>query len=182
MRFFFGSLALAIASFPPGLCALDTKPQLRLLPRSFETPQAQPPTCAYTALKLIQSFGSENRYTYLINLPGKWWGLACPDTKAMQPIMRAIKRQCLQRWSQKGLQRRVIGIETLLDDAQCRIRIKITAEPEDDQNFPEFTDQCILETKPEPCHVEGITARHFPWPSECLLSNVGLRLKISLLA
>ncbi len=171
MRLCLATLAVMIASSFPGVHALERQPETGL-PR-LESRQALRALCEYTASKIEAPSVTENEYNFSIDLPGTGWKTICHQS-VMKPILETIELRCLEVWEEKGSLRVLEKLDASLSKGMCRISFKVIAEPEWDQAFPKFEDDCILAPKPEPC---AINSRHLPWPSECSLVTVGLCLQ-----
>ncbi len=171
MEFLLRSLALAMF-FLLGLCALAMSSELNQL-HSLQTRQPQQlATCTYTASNIVTPTATRNSYSLLISLPGTQWGKVCLNSRTMRSILETIQLRCLRKWSQKDSRTRFDGsLEAILEDGQCRIRIRVITELEDDMTFPKFEDDCILDPKLESC---GLETKHFPWPSMCFKLAVSL--------
>lgn len=82
-------LSFAIPSLASCLFALERP--LRLAPRSLEIQESRFATCAYRAYPVATLLTTENRYTFLIDLPRHQWYQVCSKTEIMQPILQALK-------------------------------------------------------------------------------------------
>ncbi len=171
MRLHLRSLVLAMLSFLLGLRALEIGSELDLRSREIRHSQRQA-TCTYTTSHIIKPPTSRISYIISINLPRSQWKTACLQGIIMQPILESIKLRCIQKWSGKDSLRRFEGpLDAALKNGQCRIRIKITTELEDNQMSSRFEDDCILESKPELC---GLATESVLWPSMCFGIEVGI--------
>ncbi len=89
----------------------------------------------------------------------------------MTPILESLKLRCLQIWAQDGSPKEFKELSISMEEEQCRITIKVTADSTTDENYPKINGNCLLDPKPEPC---GIATEDLPWPSKCRLTRNAL--------
>ncbi len=149
----------------PSVHAIGIRSETSLLPR-----QPSSATCGYTAAE-------GNEYFFTLTLPGVWWKAVCPEPYILGSIMEEITDRCMRTWSQNRSPRKLEGAHYEVQGEHCHVTITVVAQPEEDLTFPRFTDDCILEPRPEPC---GIAPSLLPWPSRCVPLHVGLYFKMIL--
>ncbi len=154
-----------------GLHALETKSGLiSLRPHALEIRQTDSlATCTYSATNDASS--KENRYDFSIRLPGHVWTSFCHEQRIMVPITEPFERRCNEKWSKAGLRRTLQrNLHAEIEDGECRVRFSVISGLETDNGFPLFTDDCILDPRPQLC---GLAPELLPWPSDCFLIEVG---------
>ncbi len=161
-------LVLVLASLFLGLHALKMQPEvISLRPRVLQTRQSLA-TCGYSAIQ--DDLKNENTYVLSIRLPGIWWKTLCHEQLIMRRVTEPIERRCKKTWTEKGVKRQYDGeLHARVEDGECLVKIEVTLDRAEDDGFPLFDDDCILEPRPQLC---GLTPESIPWPSECYRTEV----------
>lgn len=165
------SLTILVMTYFLGLHALQTKTGLiSLQPHTLAIRQIDSlATCTYSATDVASS--DENRYDFTIRLPGPLWRSICLERSLMVQLTEPFERRCNKKWSEAGLKRRLQrNLHAEIEDGECCVRFRVISALGTGEGFPIFTDDCILDPRPQLC---GLAPELFPWPSNCFLIEVG---------
>ncbi len=171
MKFQLPSLALITASSFLDAQALESKPEPGLLSRSLKLQRSPLPTCTYTPSKIREPSRTENHYVFSIDLPGESWAAVCSRSEIVDQWLNDIEVNCDRVWCENGLTRILEKAKATSEGALCRVTFTVVTEPEEDWAFPDFSEDCILNSKLDTC---GLAEEHFPWPETCSQVAVGL--------